>query len=160
MGHDSAIAQVTEAAGLTTVTIKQRRTRYLDEFVGLTCAPDLLALRVFPNAKEITESMAAYHAVRSHLWRTFKPGDSSVTLVAVGDGCTPRTAALFAMRTAWTCHSVDPRLRATDWAVRRLTCWPNKIEDVARVAERAIIVAVHSHADLHASIAAVRAPRR
>src|SRR6185295_14541542 len=41
--------------------------RHINEFFRLDCAPDLLRLRLFPNSKEITESMAAYHAVRWQL---------------------------------------------------------------------------------------------
>lgn len=41
-------------------------SRYLDEFVRCRCAPDLLARKLFPNAKEVTESFAAYAAVRKH----------------------------------------------------------------------------------------------
>ena len=36
------------------------------------------------------------------------PMPHSVLLVAVGDGLTPRTAALFAFRTQWTCVAINP----------------------------------------------------
>lgn len=143
--------------------------RYLDEFVRTKPSADLLALGLFPNAKEITESLAAYNAVRTHL-RRFSLSDRGVTLAAVGDGHTPRTAALFAVRSAWTCHSVDPALRETGsngvvgrpvsrgWRrIDRLTVHPRRIEDVAIEAERVVIVAVHSHAPLDAALRSVRA---
>ena len=38
--------------------------RYLDEFVRLQCAPMLLEAGVFPDAKEISEAMAAFNAYR------------------------------------------------------------------------------------------------
>src|SRR5579872_7431860 len=41
--------------------------RYLNEFTKLKCAPDLLAWGLFPNAKEITESLGAYNAIRKHI---------------------------------------------------------------------------------------------
>lgn len=133
--------------------------KYLAEFVTLHCAPDLLALRVFPNGKEISESFGAYDAVRYRL-QQFALNDPSVTVIAVGDGKTPRTAATFAMRSRWQCYSVDPRLKGgvRRWeAIDRLTVVPKHIEDVRIHAERAIVVAVHSHANLLNSVAAVEA---
>lgn len=35
-------------------------SRYLDEFVRFSRSPELLSLKLFPNAKEITESFGAY----------------------------------------------------------------------------------------------------
>lgn len=31
--------------------------RYTDEFLGLKCASDMLSLKLFPNTKEISESL-------------------------------------------------------------------------------------------------------
>lgn len=123
--------------------------RYLNEFVQCRCAPDLLALGIYPNAKEISESLSAYSALRSKA-RVFDLGDPEVVLIAVADGCTPRTAAMFAFRTAWACISIDPRLRRTDWpTIQRLTCWDMKVEDCEPVHfKKLVIVAVHSHAPL------------
>lgn len=33
---------------------------YIDDFLGLDCASRLLDLKLFPNSKEITESMACW----------------------------------------------------------------------------------------------------
>lgn len=123
--------------------------RYINELWQCKCLPDLHLLNLFPNAKELTESCAAYSALR-HKARVFEFSDPEVTLIAVADGCTPRTAALFAFRTAWDCISIDPRLRRTDWpTIRRLTCWNRKVEDCEPVHFRKLaIVAVHSHAPL------------
>lgn len=128
--------------------------RYLNEFVSLKCAPDLLALGLFPNAKEISESLGAFEIVRKHL-HSFKVEDQNVILLAVGDGCTPRTAALFAFRTKWECWSIDPLLRNNEqWkTIRRLHLSPCKIEDwcdwPSFISDKKIIVvAVHSHARL------------
>jgi hypothetical protein len=135
--------------------------KYLGEFIGMSCAPDMLALRLFPNAKEISESFGAYDAVRYRL-QEFKLNDPSVTVIAVGDGNTPRTAATFAFRSKWTCFSVDPNLKGGTlrWsAVKRLHVLPQRIEDVHIEADQAIIVAVHSHAKLPAAVASVKANR-
>jgi hypothetical protein len=136
--------------------------RYMDDLVRMNCGPDLLALKVFPNAKEVSESMGAFYAVRKHLGDKLF-GDSDVHVVAVGDGCTPRTAALFAFLTRWTCWSVDPRLVSKDKyaAVNRLHVVPTAVEQFKLPAcKRAIIVAVHSHADLTAAVKACAAAER
>jgi hypothetical protein len=123
-------------------------TKYLDDFIALKCAPDLLALKVFPNIKEITESQSAYYACK----RLFRPTDESVTAVCVGDGSTPRTGALLAFRTKWNVFSVDPALarKADEYSsVQRLTVVPKKIEDFELHTDGPmLIVAVHSHAKL------------
>lgn len=132
--------------------------RYLNEFFAMKAARDMMALKLFPNLKEVTESFGAYAAVRD--LRGFPLGDPSVTVVVVGDGTTPRTAATFAFRSAWTCYGIDPRM---SWvsvpSMERCYAVRSRIEDWHLTCEGpAIIVAVHSHADLPASVAAVEAP--
>ena len=92
-------------------------TRYVNECLRLACAPELMRLRLFPDAKELTESFAINAAVRTHLASTHPASDERVTLVAVGDGNTPRTAALFAFLTRWHCVAIDPIL--VPWATWR-----------------------------------------
>jgi hypothetical protein len=132
--------------------------RYINEFIRLKCASDLLERELFPNAKEITESMAAFNAVRTML--NLSPMDESVSLVAVGDGVTPRTAAMFAFRTKWNCYSIDPALdTGRKWfslPSYRLTVVADKVENLIRPGGEkfwifdgvVVIVAVHSHAPL------------
>lgn len=130
MGKPDIIENVSEAQDVVNVSIKQKSARYFDEFVNLRCAPDLLSYGLFPNAKEITESMAAFHAWRKY-FRFLDPGDPDISVCVVGDGSTPRTAALFAMRTAWQVWSVDPALRVqtTSWKrINRLYVKNDKIE--------------------------------
>jgi hypothetical protein len=125
--------------------------RHINEFFKLSCASDLIEKKLFPNAKEVTESMAAYEAVRKHVYHKedFRFDDPGITLVAVGDGHTPRTGALFAFRTAWKCYSVDPVLRMRDYKIDRLKLINKKIEDIQPiVGDKMVVVAVHSHADL------------
>jgi len=144
--------------------------RYLHELTRLRCGPDLLALGLFPDAKEVTESFAAYHAVVEHL-PAFSLSDRDITLIAVGDGCTPRTGATFALRSAWNCISIDPALHETGrkgargrpasrrWsALDRLRVATKHVQFVDPIeCERAVIVAVHSHALLADAVRAVRA---
>lgn len=157
-----------------------RGSRYLDAFIKAPRAADLLGYGLFPNAKEVTESFAAYAAAQRHL-PDIKLSDRLVTCIVVGDGSTPRTGAVFAFQSAWRCISVDPRLVETGrhgvpdkgrrgprarpasrgWSgIDRLEVRKAKIEDVHISCNGpAVIVAVHSHASLEASIAAVSAPR-
>jgi hypothetical protein len=143
------------------------KSRYLDEFVRLKCAPDLLALRIFPNAKEITESMSAYQAVVQHIvganprQRSFVGGgeialdDPTVTVAIIGDGHNPRTGALFAMRSAWKVASVDPLMRPwRSGRVHRLSAFTAKVGALKfRAPGPLIIVGVHSHARLDDALA-------
>jgi hypothetical protein len=74
----------------------------MDELVRLGCAPELLSMKLFPDSKEITESMAMFNAVRQ-LEGFEQEGEEVDGIVCVGDGMSPRTAALFAFRTkGWT----------------------------------------------------------
>jgi hypothetical protein len=133
--------------------IKNISSRYIDEFLGLTCCPDLITNKIFPNSKEITESFAAYNTVRKYFWRIgFQPSDPSITLFAIGDGKTPRTGATFAYRTAWQCYSIDPLMNYNGGPIQRLSCISKKIEDVTFTCDKAVIVAVHSHASLDIAI--------
>mmetsp|Transcript_26609 Transcript_26609/g.51221 ORF Transcript_26609/g.51221 Transcript_26609/m.51221 type:complete len:366 (+) Transcript_26609:98-1195(+) len=126
-------------------------SRYLSELLTLACGPDLLRLKLYPDAKELTESFAAFHAVRAHLGHSFSPSDPSVTAVCVGDGSVPRTAALFAYRTKWQCYSVDPQLREPSdrWGgIERLQAIRAKVEDCRFTADKLLIVCVHAHVGL------------
>lgn len=143
-----------ENADTLSITIRKPSTVYLDEFFRLRCAPDILTKGIFcvnNPAKEISESMAVFNAVRKTV------GDSvfhtpSNLLVSVGDGSTPRTAGLFAYRSKMTCVSIDP-LAKKGWNVNRLSIIPKKIEDVTIGCDippwdYRILVACHSHAPL------------
>lgn len=62
------VIQTAETAQGLTIRVSHG-SRYINEFIRLRGAPDLLALGVFPNAKEITETMAAWSAVLpASLW--------------------------------------------------------------------------------------------
>ena len=138
----------------------RRLFRHINDIMGCACFPDLLERKLFPNAKEITESNAVYNAVRWHLPR-FSLSDPGNTVVAVGDGHTPRTAALFAFRTAWNAYSVDPLLRIKDWKTARLHTYPVKIEEEGfHFTSPVVIVAVHSHASLKATLEHIQSPNR
>jgi hypothetical protein len=143
---------------------------YVDEFVRLPCAGDILRCGVFPNAKEISESMAAFEAVRRALIDTGRGsllGDPEVVLYDVGSGRKPRTAALAAFRTRWTCVAIDPILDPTTahWRrVARLRVEASGVESYVpapdEVRKFAIVLGVHNHAGLTATIEALRLDER
>ncbi|KAG7387115.1 hypothetical protein PHYPSEUDO_014635 [Phytophthora pseudosyringae] len=145
--------------------------RYLNEFVGkLHCAPALLQHGLFPDAKEVTESMALFNAVRRYIepkdkGESLEKNDKHDGIVVVGDGNTPRTAGMFAFRMrGWKCYSVDPAMekgtseRSKGWAgVSNLVVVRNKIENVRIALRRAIVVLVHAHVTLDQALSAVQA---
>jgi hypothetical protein len=166
-----------ERAGPVDETPLRLNFRFVDEFLALGCVTDLLLAGLYPNGKEMAESMAAFSAVRDFmLFRKDAPdgaprkfsengplhlNDPTVTLVAVGDGCTPRTAGLFAFRTSWRCVSVDPALRTAPdrpWAgIARLEECPDKVQDVridiAGTSSRVVVVAWHAHVSIRQALA-------
>lgn len=137
----------------------QLSNRYLREFLDMKCAPDMLALRVWPRNradKEITEAFGAYNAVRKYLRDDFSLQNPDVRVVCVGDGRTPRAAVTFAFRTAWTAHSVDPQLKTLyhrGLRPMRLEMHHKRIEECRfDWPNPTVIVACHSHAPLQAAI--------
>lgn len=156
--HD-LIAELIESKTLVTVKLKRPTMRYLDEFIGINCAPDLVALKVFPNSKEVTESFAAFRAVAKGLCydHTVELSDPETLVICVGDGSTPRTAATFAFRSRWTAWSVDPRANWTPKGpvLERIKSFRCRIEDLVEdnsKFKQTIVVAVHSHAVLDVAV--------
>ncbi len=133
------------------------RNRYLEEFVMLKSAPDLLAMKLYPNAKEITEAMGMFHAA--------VPGGQMKlcglkhTALVIGDGNTPRLAAMLAFRTNWDVVSVDPRFKKFSWdKIDRLTTFVGTIEELGVVDCKgmpAILFYPHSHASFEAGVKAM-----
>lgn len=138
----------------------KRGSKYLDLFIQSTCAPDLLMHRLFPNSKEITESYAMFEAT-THLPEGFEWNNSDVTVVVVGDGIRPRTAAMFAYRTKWNCVSIDPDMRPHCYDIQRLSVMRKKVEDVSiEVDHNLLIVLPHSHAPLESCLSNLRGKNR
>jgi hypothetical protein len=133
--------------------------KYIEEFVRLNCAPELLEHNLFPNAKEITETLSCYDAVRQHIWNETSPSDPNILFYCVGDGHVPRTGAMFAMRTRWTCISIDPELRFGNKSysaypkINRLYTYKDRVEAIEEpftdLSNRIVVIGlVHSHADI------------
>lgn len=149
--------------GTVEITLKFPTLRYLDEFIGLSCSVDMLSMGLFPNAKEITESFAAYRACRRFV--PFELDDPNVNVVVVGDGSTPRTAATFAFRSRWMCHSIDPKLnkdKIPAWraGISRLNCIPGLVQTTSFDFDKLVIVAPHSHAPMNEVINRLKGKER
>ncbi len=110
-----------------------------------------LALSLFPNTKEQSESVAALHSFHKHCNKNEKVG-----VIVVADGVTPRTGFLFALEPScqWVV-SVDP-LMHTKWIANNelpnnLQAFKCKVEDLNMqkfdwdCIDRVIVVAVHAH---------------
>lgn len=133
---------------------------YVERFIGMKCAVDLLSLRMFPNAKEVTESFGCFEGVVNNIEDDLK--NEEINIVCVGDGHTPRTAAMFAFRSNWNCYSVDPVLRPTNasYRVNRLKTYSKRIEDVKLSFDSpTIIVHCHAHVSIPRSLAQISAPK-
>lgn len=154
MGTRSIVIDIQETCQQISLSLKKVSFRYLDQFVKLKCGPDLLQWGVFPNAKEITEAMGTWTAVRKYRKKWL--GDGSVCCYVIGDGKTPRLGALVTCLSRWQVYSIDPNMRDKylDFTkVKRLTCIKSKAEDVfkrftKKKKGRAVILACHSHAKL------------
>ena len=102
-------------------------TTYLDQYEeNAAIASRLDAMRLYfsknalnsryPNDKEVTEAMAAYvhteRAIMPHMTESPSQGVLRDAILCIGDGSTPRSAALFALHfPSWECYSIDPQLR-------------------------------------------------
>lgn len=160
MGKPSCVAGTSESTDTFTIHVKKPDLRYLNAFIDLKCAPDLLELKMFPNAKEITESMAMYAAVAKLLPKRGEDLGSELHKVfVIGDGSTPRTAAIFAFRSRWQCFSIDPLLKEASrfMRVNRLHLFPCKVQELGeerRIQEAVgregynIVVLPHAHVGL------------
>ena len=133
-------------------------TDYLDGYFSLSSFGDLARLRLFPGAKDVSESWGALKAAQ----RTLKAGGSRgrVKCVSIGDGSTPRTACLAAfLEPKWETVSVDPCL-ISEWegegpkGVKRLQGVRGTVEkwmegwkkEVGW--DKLVVFMVHSHARL------------
>lgn len=105
--------------------------------------------------------MAAFAAVRERIRVDGAPtfGDGNMVLVAMGDGSTPRTGAMFAFRTNWRCLSVDPALKMHQdrpWGeVSNLTTIKARAQDVGLLIqpeERVLLVLWHAHVSMEDAV--------
>lgn len=82
--------------------------KYLQKYVRMKRIAEFNKKKLFPNLKEVTESMGIVEAASKIEDRN----DSSVTLIVVGDGKRPRTATLATNMTKWNAISIDPNMNS------------------------------------------------
>ena len=137
--------------------------KYINSFLGLACSVDMLTWKIYPNAKELSESMGCFEALRNHIigppeHSPFQLNDPTVKCICPGDGASPSTGAMVAMRSAWEVYSVDPLIKdKKEWKnIKRLNIVQKRIEDFSIEAEKAVILAVHNHSKLIDCVKAVK----
>jgi len=143
---------------------------YLDQLFSLDCFPDIVNLKAFTSAKDVSESMSALQAATQH--GLMKDGSNNnnkkkeIKCLCIGDGSTPRTAVLGCFLKKWNCTSIDPALHE-EWhgvepkGVRGLIGYGGTLEeylmqmnndtkndDKEEVYDHLILLCVHSHARL------------
>jgi hypothetical protein len=128
MGRKNIVIQANETHNSISLSIKKPSLKYLNEFTQMYCSVDMLKMKLFPNAKKITESFGMFDAVRKNFDFDFK--DKGIKILVVGDGSTPRTGATFAFRTKWHTTTVDPIFKSAPYHIKRLRSLKNKIQDV------------------------------
>lgn len=146
-----------------TIKVTKPSLRYIDFFLKLNCATELVSTGFYPNGKEISETQGAFEAVRHKLKLDYK--DSSVAVVVVGDGYNPRTGYYIACMTKWTIFSVDPAMQRDKNDIlekikkrENIFIYPQTIEKCTLNVENfntVVLLFVHSHASLKASIQAL-----
>lgn len=134
--------------------------RFLESFTS----ENVIALfsRYKGATKEITESWAMLEAAKKTAYK-LEFDLNECKIIVVGDGCSPRTGAIFAYYTKADVVSVDPNANLKHWEEHcekqtlmgykpeRITFWSMKIEDMCFECKgkEAIIVWPHSHADMN-----------
>lgn len=141
--------------------------RYIQRFFGLKSASNFIELGLFPNIKEISESMSMFYCVTDRILPLIESNRSldNVHIIVCGDGCTPRTAALFAFMSKAKCYSIDPLMieKYQYRQINRLNVYKNVIEDFSlKISDDqiAIILMPHSHAKIEDSWNCVQAKNK
>ena len=140
---------------------------YVDKLFSLNCFPDIVSLKVFTSAKDVSESMAAIQAAVKYGLQSNNGGDKKkkkqmrVKCLCIGDGSTPRTAVLACYLKKWDCVSIDPALQ-NEWhgiqpkGVRGLIGFKGTLEKFMETESQGeemydhlFLLCVHSHARLN-----------
>jgi len=136
--------------------------KYHERFLQSFACENIVALfsRYRGGPKEVTESWAMLEAAKKYV-----PDLNERIVIVVGDGCSPRTGALFAYFTAADVISVDPNFNLAHWGehcekqaamgfpVRRMRLIAGKIEDheIDCGGKACVVVWPHSHAPMNAA---------
>lgn len=134
--------------------------RYHNRFLSSFTAENVIGLfsRYGGAAKEVTESWAMLEAAKKVI-----PNIGEYYIIVVGDGCSPRTGALFAYFTKAKVLSIDPNFNLDHWKEhvekqtamgfppQRITLIKDKVEnlEVDGLGKPVLVVWPHSHADMN-----------
>ncbi|GMI25563.1 hypothetical protein TeGR_g5189 [Tetraparma gracilis] len=138
---------------------------HVDAFNALPFADELVDLGLFPyrfRAKEISESYAMLAAIQAHVLNHLPAQTEGYpTIFVVGDGATPRTAALLAKNfPSSNVFSVDPLLPPPPSppsadsippnfpSIPNLTTYSGRVQAVLLKATSVLIVLMHAHVSL------------
>lgn len=100
-------------------------------------------------------------AATGHLGPQFDWNAPDVAVACVGDGKTPRTAAMFAFRSRWRAHSIDPELEPKPHDIERLEQHRARVSEVSIQHDGpVVIIAGHSHAPLEEALASIHGSPR
>ncbi len=158
------VVDIDETNEFFTLKVTKPSLRYVDFFLKLKCAAELIATGFYPNAKEISETQGVFEGARHKLKLDYK--DRSVAIVVVGDGYNPRTGYYIACMTQWSVFSVDPAMQRDYEKIthliekrKHLSIFPDQIENCKIDLEKfktIVLLFVHSHASLKASVNALK----
>lgn len=146
--------------------MNNKNNKYLQWWATRDCIDDVMPVFDCNHpAKELTESISSWKMAS----RLANPQNPNVLVLCVGDGVMPRTAALIAHVTRWTCVSADPIMRVEKAKevckdMKRLYIYESKERGLHvhlhrdtltdRLWDAVIIIHTHSHARLSKSVMA------
>ena len=136
--------------------------KYIERFISLNCAPDILGHRLFPNLKKITESFGIFCALKYNILDKLPEGRQADIFV-VGDGKRPFTGAFIAYMTRSYVTSVDPKLDDSEHSgINRLNIVDCMVEDLFILQDpaHAILLFPHSHASIYSSVRKFKGTKR
>lgn len=117
-----------------------------------------LCNQLFKRPKELTESLAVFGAIDTHL-KHLQRRDTNITFVCIGDGKWSRTAIIFSFLTGWRCISVDPQIPDGFDSGSKVEVHSAKIEDIKiECSDLTIVTFVHAHVDLEPSLRSLQLP--
>lgn len=164
-GHSTEYMRVLDAKetlkGDLQITLRFPNLSLLEEFWQLSCAPDIMALKVIPDVKELTEALGIFYELKHFIYKEgYKEQHPKLLITVVGDGSTPRLGALCAFRTWADVISIDPQMKLKNlWPkhIERLAVYNKRFEDVAsdllsNVApqyDRRVWLLPHSHINMN-----------
>ncbi len=118
--------------------------KYLNRYIRLKASADMQALELFPNLKEIQESFSIFNVIESYILKRDtnidRNKENHVLCFVVGDGTTPRTAAVINFMTKWDTISCDPIMRnpAKYAGIKRCEVRTSTGEDLVHVVKQQV----------------------